>query len=61
MKELIRNESKAAIVALYAGISKTGNVYFKVYKSYRESFHTQESIEYTTFEEATKTFILWCE
>jgi hypothetical protein len=58
---LFRNETKEAVTALHTRASGKGNNVYKVYKSYRdEKFSTKESVEYFTFEEALKTYMLWC-
>jgi hypothetical protein len=60
MEILFMKETKNFIIGLYACESKKGNLYFKVYKSYRETGHTKESIVYATLEEALLTYVSWC-
>jgi hypothetical protein len=61
MVELFREETKSFVAALYACKSNKGNLYYKVYKSYKKTYHTEESSVFHTIEEALLTYISLCE
>lgn len=60
MQMLFTHETKSFTTSLCACKSKKGNLYFKVYRSNRETFYTEESVVYHTLEEALATYIDWC-
>jgi hypothetical protein len=60
MIRLFTTETQSFITSLYACKSNKDNFYYKVYKSYRETSYTKESVKYNTLEEALVTYVSWC-